>query len=281
MNLAEEHAAGAALKHYFVDESGDPTLFGKRGKVLVGSPGCSRYFIMGFLDVRNPAALRAELEQLRAEVLADPYFQGVYSLRPDQRKTAIEFHAKDDLPEIRKLVLDRLLGHDLRFYAVVRDKGAFVNWVKNTNRQSVDYHFRPSEMYDSLIRRLFRDYLHKDDAYQIVFARRGSKERSKALADALGDARRNFARKWGIVSEGKISVCVSSPPKEPGLQAADYFLWALQRLYERREERFVTLLWSRFSLVHDLDDTRQARYGVYYTKKKPLTLAAIKDSPGI
>ena len=59
------------------------------------------------------------------------------------------------------------------------------------------------------------------------------------------------------------------------------FLWALQRLYERREERFVTLLWSRFSLVHDLDDMRQTRYGVYYTKKKPLTLAAIKDLPGI
>jgi len=43
----------------------------------------------------------------------------------------------------------------------------------------------------------------------------------------------------------------------------------------------VTLLWSRFSLVHDLDDARQARYGVYYTKKKPLTLAAIQDLPGI
>ena len=43
----------------------------------------------------------------------------------------------------------------------------------------------------------------------------------------------------------------------------------------------MTLLWSRFSLVHDLDDMRQTRYGVYYTKKKPLTLAAIKDLPGI
>jgi hypothetical protein len=41
------------------------------------------------------------------------------------------------------------------------------------------------------------------------------------------------------------------------------------------------MLWSRFSLVHALDDTRQARYGVYYTKKKPLTVAAIKDPPGI
>jgi len=70
-------------------------------------------------------------------------------------------------------------------------------------------------------------------------------------------------------------------PLSAGLQAADYLLWALQRLYERREERFLQLLWPLVSLVHDLDNTRQARYGVYYTKKKPLTLAAIKELPGI
>ena len=276
--MAEEPTAEEVLKHYFVDESGDPTLFGKRGKILIGSPGCSRYFIMGFLDVQNPVALRTELDRLRAEVLADPYFRGVYSLRPDQHKTAIEFHAKNDLPEIRKLVFDRLLGHDLRFYAVVRDKATFVNWVKNTNRQSVDYHFRPNEMYDALIRRLFRDHLHKEDAYQIVFARRGSKERSKALAAALGDARRSFANKWGIVGQGKISVCVSSPPQEPGLQAVDYFLWALQRCYEQRQDRYIGYLWPKVGRVHDLDDRRTKGYGVYYSQRHPLTAAALPDA---
>jgi hypothetical protein len=34
-------------------------------------------------------------------------------------------------------------------------------------------------------------------------------------------------------------------------------------------------------LVHDLDDTCQARYGVYYTQKRPLTLAALQKKPGI
>jgi hypothetical protein len=34
-------------------------------------------------------------------------------------------------------------------------------------------------------------------------------------------------------------------------------------------------------MVHDLDDTRQSRHGVYYTKKKPLTIAALEDLPGI
>jgi hypothetical protein len=40
-----------ALKHYFVDEARDPVLFDAKGRVLVGSEGCSRYFAVGLLDV--------------------------------------------------------------------------------------------------------------------------------------------------------------------------------------------------------------------------------------
>jgi len=78
----------------------------------------------------------------------------------------------------------------------------------------------------------------------------------------------------------------TTPAQEPGLQVADYFLWALQRLYERGEARYITYLWPQVHLVQDVDDTRQARYGVYYTQKKPLTIAAVADrslntTPGI
>ena len=71
-------------------------------------------------------------------------------------------------------------------------------------------------------------------------------------------------------------------PKEcAGIQAVDYFLWALQRLYEKQEDRYLNLLWPSVHLVHDVDDTREAEYGKYYTQKKPLTLAALKNLPGI
>lgn len=33
------------------------------------------------------------------------------------------------------------------------------------------------------------------------------------------------------------------------------------------------------AVVQDIDDTRQTRYGVYYTHKKPLTAAALADRP--
>ena len=60
-----------SAKHCFVDEAGDPVLFNARGKLIVGSEGCSRYFLLGMLDIPNPVALEAELGRLRARLLAD------------------------------------------------------------------------------------------------------------------------------------------------------------------------------------------------------------------
>ena len=54
------------------------------------------------------------------------------------------------------------------------------------------------------------------------------------------------------------------------MQAADYFLWALQRHYERGESRFVQLIWPKVGVVQAVDETTVAPYGTYYTKKKPL-----------
>lgn len=48
-------AAAAAALDYFVDEAGDPAVFGARGRVLVGNPGCSRYLMLGVLQVADPA----------------------------------------------------------------------------------------------------------------------------------------------------------------------------------------------------------------------------------
>ena len=66
------------------------------------------------------------------------------------------------------------------------------------------------------------------------------------------------------------------PNHAGGLQAVDYFLWALQRLYERGEDRYWEYVATRVSLVYDVDDTRENEYGAYYTKKNPLTLEECK-----
>lgn len=263
-------AAAQPLRQYFVDEAGDPTLFGSRGKVMLGSEGCSRYFMLGVVDVANPQALGAALESLRQSLLADPYFHGVPSMQPERRKTALAFHAKDDVAEVRREVFRALMQHELKFFAVVRDKQRVLAYVQQRNHMDAAYRYRPNELYDSLVARLFKDRLHLSPEVEVCFAARGSSDRSAALTQALHRARQRFEAKWGTSVAAQLSVRESSPARVPALQVVDYFLWALQRHFERGESRFLELVWPKVGLVHAVDETASAPYGVYYTKKRPL-----------
>ncbi len=269
-------------RHYFVDEAGDPVLFNRRKQTVVGNEGCSTYFILGLLDVTSPTHLGAALDALRTRLLADPYFKGVPSMQPERRKTAVAFHAKDDIPEVRREVFGLLMQHDLRFFAVVRDKRRIVQLVREHNLKQPQYRYHPNQLYDRCVSRLFRDRLHKDDAYRIVFAKRGTSDRTAALRKTLEGARANFRRKWGVEAKAPIEVVPSAPVRDPCLQAVDYFVWALQRLFEKPEDRYWQFVWPKVSLVYDIDDMRNHAYGEFYSQRRLLDLDCVqKRSPGI
>ena len=255
--------------HYFVDEAGDDALFSAHGKVIVGTEGCSKHFIIGALMVNAPDALSVALDSLRAELLADPYFKDVPSMQLQKRKTALGFHAKDDVPEVRREVFRVLLKHEMKFFAVVRDKAAVLAYVRERNLRETEYRYRPAELYDTTVARLFKDRLHVADACHVTFAARGSSDRTRALHAALELARSRFESKWERTVNSSLAVVSSTPVRSAPLQAVDYMLWALQRFYERDEDRFLRLMWEKVSLVHDVDDRQVNPYGMYYTKKKP------------
>jgi len=275
------------IRRYFVDEGGDSTLFAGKGKVIIETPGCSRFFMLGLLDVPDPAGVQREFDDLRARLLSDPYFQKVPSMSPGGRKTALAFHAKDDLPEVRKEVFTLLRNAaELRFFAVVADKYRVLEYVRQQNERDPHYRYHPNELYDYLVRRLFKNLLHQDSGYEIVFSKRGKSDRTDALKKALETARERFARQWNILSAAPMQVIAGTPAVYAGLQAVDYFTWALQRLYEKGEDRYLAYLWPAIHLVQDIDDKRKAGYGAYYTQKKPLDAAALQwrkqnKKPGI
>ena len=126
--MPDSDHADPTFRHYFVDEAGDPSLFNKHGKSLIGKEGCSKFFILGLADIEEPLTATSPIEIKAAQ---------------------------------------------------------------------------PHEV-----------------------------------------------------------IC---------LQVVDYYLWAIQRFFERGEDRFIQLVWSQAGLIHDVDDTREAEYGVYYTQRKPLT----------
>jgi len=276
------------VQHLFVDEAGDPTLFDGKGRPLVGTNGCSKFFILGKLDVEEPARLAAALTDLRETLKRDPLFASVESFRPERRKTAVLFHAKDDLPDVRVKVFDllRSFGNGLRFHGVVCDK-AVVLREETLRREELGntrprYRYNPDHLYDRLTRSLFGKFHQLADRYRVCIAKRGTKDRNAALRQAMEHAEADFAANFGF-SRGGMDVWdleISNPERTVCLQAVDYFLWALQRFYEPREhpttkellreDRYLNALWPQIAEIHDLHHG-PAR-GTFYTALSPLTL---------
>lgn len=273
-------------QHLFIDEAGDPTLFTRKGKPIAGTEGCSRYFIVGKLEVAEPDVLATALTDLRRELLADPYFSGVESFRPERRKTALLFHAKDDLPEVRYRVFSLLrgFGDALRFHAVVCDKQALLERETEKRQQNPGYRYQPDSIYDDLMRSLFGKLHRLADHYAVCVARRGAKDRNHAIRTAIEHAERDFEQRFGFRRGGQDvwKITISDPKSTACLQAVDYYLWALQRFYEERrhpatgavirEDRFLNLIWPQTGEIHDLDFGPPQ--GTFFTKQNPLTLDA-------
>jgi hypothetical protein len=204
-------------------------------------------------------------------------------MQPDAGKTALFFHAKDDVPEVRHAVYKLLLRHELRFSAVVKDKLELLSEVLQRNKADSTYRYKADghELYDDLIARLFERFGQFGSLREVTFAVRGSKPRTAALKGVLDEIDSGFHATFGFMPHGHTAVHSSYPSQSAGLQACDYLLWALQRFYERGEERYLAAMWPRFTRVLDLDVPTLGgkKRGVIptpveFNEKHPLTLAS-------
>jgi hypothetical protein len=171
---------------------------------------------------------------------------------------------------VRREVFKLLARFDLRFYGVVRHKAALLDYVRQRNQREGTYRYRGDEVYDTLVEELFRRYHPLADRLEICFATRGNKARTQAFRSAIEKAEARFEHQYGVRHAAEVSIIASTPPQKAGLQAVDYFLWALQRHYERDESRYVELVWNQVVEIEDLDRIDAGRKGVVYNKKRPL-----------
>jgi len=255
---------------YFIDEAGDTTLYDRRGKKLLVGESASKHFILGKIRIADPDAVRSDLKQLRSELLADPYFRDVPSMQPEGGKTAILFHAKDDRPEVRREVMKLLHKHDIKFYAVIRNKFALASYVQQQHKINPDYRFREEELYQTLTRELFGRLRPFADVINLVFASRGNITRNDALRESLAAADKQFHQRFGFQRRHALEVSAMGSREDECLQACDYFMWALQRHYEREESGFIEMLWDHVGEIVDLDCESKTTSRTIYGPKRPL-----------
>lgn len=265
------------IRNYYVDESGDLTLFDKKGKIIVGKDGVSKIFMIGLVYFDNPVEVENKLQELRNNLLVDEKYKNIPSMQPSVGKTALYFHAKNDHSEIRKQVFQLLPHLNSKVLIVIRRKYELAKTAQGlayvTNNQSK---IQNNDIYDDLVTRLFKNMLHQADENKIIFARLGKSERRQALANAIRKAKSNFERQWQKGHDVPTTIEVATSSQEIGLQVIDYYLWALQRLYEKNDDSFFTPLINNYSMIMDLDDTKNNEYGEWYSKRNPLTLEKIK-----
>lgn len=264
--------------YYFVDEAGQPEIWGRRQKDVLIGKGSSRFFIMGLADIREVSVLSNALDNIRTCLLNSPDISKIPSMAPAKRKTARQFHAKDDHPIVRERVF-RLLcrrEYDIRFYAVVRHKQAVLELIRRMESVDSSYRYQPNHLYDAMVRRLLSGRLHFNNSrYTVYFAQRSKSPRQNALRAALEKAQRDYEQLAGLpASNAAIRFISGYPCQYQGLQVVDYFCWALQRLFERRENHYWKSLWDagKVRCVVDLDDvTEQWPKGQIYSQSNPLT----------
>ncbi len=95
--------------YFFIDESGDPTFYGNRKKLLVGTEGFQPYLIIGMIETDNRKTLRKAVVDFMDAIKSDPLYNSIPSIATDKRWYV---HARGDHPEIRAKFFELLSSLD-------------------------------------------------------------------------------------------------------------------------------------------------------------------------
>ena len=248
--------------HYFLDEAGDCTFFNKAGLPLLGQNGVSNTFMIGMAHFDKPLEpLRQKIRDLQHKIENDRYYKSFPSVQKRIReKGGFYFHAKDDIPELRKVFFDFLLEIDCRCEVVVgrKDLGRF---VQKHNR-------RHAEFYADLLSHLITPKLADKSYLTFNMAQLGNITSQHNLNIGLRKAEDRFYKNNPHdVIRAKIDFQDHQFTHEPLLAIVDYFLWAVQRVFEKDEARYYTYLNEKIVKVTDLYDPKGVQI---YTGENPL-----------
>jgi hypothetical protein len=232
--------------HYFLDEAGDTTFFGKGGIPMLGKNGVSEYFSIGLCSFNEPLQpIRNKIVALENEIANNPFFK-VGSVQKKMKQTGkFYFHATDDIPEIRMLFLNLIMSIEFSFEVAISKKD-IEKFVRKHNRSD-------KELYTDLLAHLLHSKMQNRGKHIFMVSQRGNTTRQATLQMALNKAVHILqANQEEATAKGEIILDVVNQKNEPLLNFTDYLCWAVQRKYEKGEERFYEFIKSKIKDITEL-----------------------------
>ena len=251
--------------HYFLDEAGDTAFYFKGKKSALGTSGVSTCFIIGMVKIHdNLEDVRQKIILLQKEIVSNPFFQAP-SLLKKSNGAGYYLHATDDIPEIRFKFLELIKTINCSFEAVVSEK--------NIERYETKHKGKEEFFYADLLSHLLKNKLQENSKIILHISERGKSTKNHNLEVALEKASQRFYKNSDLQGEinSKIVFNVNYPLNEPLLNLADYFCWAVQRVFEKGETRYYDFLKDKITVVIDLYDSENYKdFKNHYTIDNPL-----------
>ena len=214
----------------FTDEAGNFDF--SRGS------GASRYFVITTVTMDEDCDAPQRLLQLRRELL----WRDIHPVTAD-------FHATEEAQVVRDHVFAELQQCDFRIDATLWEKPKVVPALAASQERfykaAVYYHFR------ELVRRVS----DPGDRLLVAVASLGTRRRRTSYASALDAVMRHTAR------EREYRLGFWNASSDPGLWVADYCSWAIQRLWERGDNRSHRLIASK--IQSEFEFTRRSSTSYY------------------
>lgn len=233
--------------YFYFDESGDPTILGRKGKNLLKENLVSKTFSVGYIKTENPHKLLVDLESLRKELLVDEYLKAV----PSIKNLKNGFHANKDCAEIREKVFRLLKKSEFETGIIIARK--------NEELFRMKFNMSSRKLYKFLVSELMKKTDDFEDA-DIYFSEMGNTVSIQNMTEAIENSTKT--------ETCKRRVFLQQPSQIPLLQVADYMLWTVFRVYEKDEFRFFDYMKEKINFIYDIFDGTQK--GTVYNKENPL-----------
>lgn len=255
------------ITHRFLDEAGDTTFYLKGKKNAIGVNGVSSCFILGMVKIKDSIEeTRNKIFSLQERIANDDFLNVIPSIKKKINTNGFYLHCTDDPPEVRMLFVKLIQEIDCSFEAVVLRKS--IERFETRHKGKEEY------FYADALSHLLKNKFESLNKIVLNIAERGKCTRNANLDIALKKAKQRFKEKNELKQiKTDIVFNVSNPSREPLLNLADYFCWAVQRVFEKGETRYYDYLKEKISTVADIYDTDKAKqnWSNYYGTKNPLS----------
>lgn len=204
--------------YVFADESGNFDFS--------RSASASRYFILVTLSLSD-CSLGQEVLDLRRELAWEGH--GLET----------EFHATEDKQAVRDRVFALLATRDFRIDATILEKSKARPPIRGTDERFYQLAWYLHMKYVSPL------VLGASDQVLVIGASIGTRRQRSGFRNAVSDVARQ------VLPTGRFQVASWSAASDPCLQVADYCAWALQRKWERADDRSYRLIASQIHTEFD------------------------------